>query len=335
MLEARAQIDGPSEPVFVRVAEHDSRIYLDLGDDTWRSVEIGTDGWRIVDRPPVRVRRPAGIRPLPMPVKGGSIEKLKDFVNIDEGDFLLLIAFLAAAMRVSGPYPILVLTGEQGAAKSTLARIIRLLIDPHVMPLRSEPREPRDLVIGAINGWVLVMDNLSTVPAWLSDTLCRLSTGGGQANRTLYTNDEETFLDAQRPVVLTGIADFVNRGDLIDRCVFLHLPVIAEDKRQTEAMFKKAFNAAHAELFGACWTRLRVDFASCRTLTWPAFRPWPTSLSSARPSAVVWVMTPEIFWSRIAETARPPTNRLLKTLPWPPRSASWSRPRDGPALLPS
>jgi len=251
ILEAKAQIDGHKEQVFIRVAEHDSRIYLDLGDPAWRAIEIDAKGWRIVDKPPVRFRRPNGFHPLPEPTHGGSITTLKDFVNIHDDDFLLLVAFLAAAMRVSGPYPILVLTGEQGAAKSTLARTIRLLLDPHAMPLRSEPREPLSLVIGAVNGWLVAMDNLSTMPGWLSDALCRLSTGGGQANRTLYTNDEETFLDAQRPVVLTGITDFVNRADLTDRCVFLHLLVINETNRQTEKKFFKAFHAEYPAILGA------------------------------------------------------------------------------------
>jgi hypothetical protein len=64
VLEARAQIDGSVEQVFVRVAERDGRIYLDLGDDTWRAAEIDAKGWRIVDKPPVRFRRPSGMRPF-------------------------------------------------------------------------------------------------------------------------------------------------------------------------------------------------------------------------------------------------------------------------------
>jgi hypothetical protein len=218
---------------------------------SWRAAEIDAKGWRIVEKPPVRFRRPSGMRPLPVPVKGGSIAKLKDFANLDDDDFLLLVAVLAAALRPTGPYPILVLTGEAGAAKSTLARMFRLLIDNHVMLLRSEPREPRDLVIGAVNNWVVAMDNISSVPAWLSDALCRLATGGGQATRTLYTNDEETFLDATRPVILTGITDFVSRGDLVDRCVFQPLPLITEAKRRTEREFWKAFHAESPRLLGA------------------------------------------------------------------------------------
>jgi hypothetical protein len=251
MLDSQATYRGPEEKVFIRVAGRGDRVYIDLGDASWRTVEVEAAGWRIVTDPPVRFRRPAGMRPLPEPVRGGTIDRLGDFVNVEPAELLLLFAWLAAALRPSGPYPILVLIGEQGSAKSTLARLARLLLDPHVSPLRSEPKEARDLMVGAVNGWVIALDNLSTIPSWLSDALCRLSTGGGFATRTLYSNDEETFLDAMRPVILTGITDFVNRGDLIDRALFLHLAVIPEENRRTEGMFWREFDAALPQLFGA------------------------------------------------------------------------------------
>ena len=251
ILDARAMHDGREEEVFVRVAGDADRIFIDLGDASWRAVRIDSAGWCLVSDPPVRFRRPAGLRPLPEPARGGTIDRLGDFVNIEAAELLLLIAWLAAALRPSGPYPILVLIGEQGSAKSTLARLARRLVDPHASPLRCEPKESRDLMVGAVNGWVLALDNLSTIWAWLSDSLCRLSTGGGFATRTLYSNDEETFLDATRPVILTGITDFVNRGDLIDRALFLHLAVIPEENRRTESAFWRDFEAALPQLFGA------------------------------------------------------------------------------------
>jgi hypothetical protein len=191
------------------------------------------------------------MRPLPEPARDGTIDRLKDFVNVEDGERILLIAWLAAALRPTGPYPVLVLIGEQGSAKSTLARLAKCLIDPHVSPLRSPPKDDRDLMIGAVNGWMIALDNLSTIRDWLSDSLCRLSTGGGFATRTLHTNDEETFLDAMRPLILTGITDFVNRGDLVDRSLFLHLAVIPEEKRRTERVFWTDFAAAAPRLFGA------------------------------------------------------------------------------------
>jgi hypothetical protein len=251
ILDARATHDGPEEEVFIRVAAQGDRVYIDLGDGTWRVVVVEAAGWRIITDPPVRFRRPAGMRSLPEPTRGGTIGRLGDFVNVESAGLVLLTAWLAAALRPSGPYPVLVLTGEQGSAKTTLARLARRLTDPHACELRSEPKESRDLMVSARNGWVVALDNLSSIPSWLSDALCRLSTGGGFATRTLYSNDEETFFDAMRPVILTGITDFVNRGDLVDRSLLLHLAVMPEERRRTEGELWKDIDAALPQLFGA------------------------------------------------------------------------------------
>jgi hypothetical protein len=50
-LEARARFKAPERKVFIRVGELDGRLYLDLGDPSWRAVEIDAQGWRLVDPP--------------------------------------------------------------------------------------------------------------------------------------------------------------------------------------------------------------------------------------------------------------------------------------------
>ena len=254
-LEARARVEGGTSSVFIRVGrdfavDDDSSSYLDLGDFSGRAVKIGAGGWSVVNRPNVHFRRPQGLLALPLPSRNGSIELLRSYVNLTESDFRLLVGWLAAAFRPVGPYPILVLHGEQGSAKSTLARIVRLLIDPWAPSLLAEPRSLRDLMISAVNGWLLVFDNISAIPAWLSDGLCRLATGGGFATRTLFSNDKQCVIDAQRPVVLNGIEEFVSRGDLADRGVFLHLPPITPSSRRTEHEFWASFNRDYPQIFG-------------------------------------------------------------------------------------
>ena len=69
-----------------------------------------------------------------------------------QDDFVLVVAWLLAALRDCGPYPVLALAGEQGIAKSTFASVLRALIDPSTSPLRALPREDRDLFIAASNG---------------------------------------------------------------------------------------------------------------------------------------------------------------------------------------
>ena len=252
VIEARAQFEGPARTVHVRVAGTGDRIYLDLADEAWRCVEIEATGWRIIQSPPVRFRRSAGMLPLPLPVTGGSVDALRGFVNVRvESDFMLVIAWLLAAVRDKGPYPLLVLAGEQGSAKTTLAGMLRALVDPNVAPLRALPRDDRDLFIAASNGHLLAFDNVSGLPYWLSDTLCRLATGGGFATRQLYTDTDEVLFDAARPIVLNGIEDMVSRPDLADRAIFLSLESISEARRRTERELWRTFRDRAPAILGA------------------------------------------------------------------------------------
>jgi hypothetical protein len=252
LLEARAHFDGSERAVSIRVAEHAGRIYLDLADEQWRTVQIGPDGWRVLGCPPVRFRRSSGMLPLPVPQRDGSIEILKPFVNLsNENDFVLIVAWLLAALRPSGPYPLLAISGEQGSAKTVLSKVLRALVDPNVAPVRALPREERELMIAASNGRLLAFDNLSGLPAWLSDALCRLATGASFAVRQLYTDDEEVLFRAARPTILNGIEDVIGRSDLADRAIFLSLAPIGERQRRPEAEIWREFEAARPRIFGA------------------------------------------------------------------------------------
>ena len=97
-LEAEAQFDAPRRSIHLRIAEQDGRLYLDLADEHWRAVDVGPDGWRVIGCPPVRFRRPAGMLPLPVPERGGSIETLRSFLNLpNQNEFVLIVAWLLAA----------------------------------------------------------------------------------------------------------------------------------------------------------------------------------------------------------------------------------------------
>src|SRR5205085_6289398 len=129
---------------------------------------------------------------------------------------------------------LLALHGEHGSAKSTTARVLRDLIDPNTTALRATPRNEHDLMIAAKNGRVISLDNLSHIPDWLSDALCRLATGGGFATRELYSDDEEILFNAMRPIIINGIEELATRSDLLDRSILSHLPIIPDHKRRDE-----------------------------------------------------------------------------------------------------
>ncbi|MGE4078426.1 MAG: hypothetical protein AB7F22_23005, partial [Reyranella sp.] len=296
VIEAKAHFDAPERIVHVRVGGLDGKLYLDLGDEAWRAVEIDATGWRVIDKPPVRFRRASGMKPLAIPAPGGSITALRSFLNVQsDADFALVVAWALACLRNRGPYPVIVLSGEQGSAKSTFSSILRALLDPNTAPLRALPREDRDLFIAASNGHVLAFDNVSGLPAWISDTLCRLATGGGFAVRQLYTDQDEVLFDAARPVILNGIEDIVTRPDLADRAVFLTLEPIPEERRRSEAELWAAFEAERPRILGVLLDAVveglkrlpethlprlprMADFAlwatACETALWPAGTFW-------------------------------------------------------------
>jgi hypothetical protein len=251
VLCGQAVYDGPERFVAVRVAEHQGRLYLDLADPGWRAVEIRPDGWNVVQAPPVRFRRSRGTMPLPQPDPTGSLDLLRPLVNVTTDDgWRLVVAWLAACLRPAVPFPLLALTGEQGSAKSTLARTLRSLIDPNVAPLRAAPRDERDLAIAAANSWLCALDNLSWLPGWLSDALCRLCTGGAITTRELYSNRDEVIFDARRPVLLASIADVVSAPDLLDRTILLDLEPIPDHSRRTEAELARALDDVRPRVLG-------------------------------------------------------------------------------------
>lgn len=292
VIEARAHFDGPVRQVFVRVAGAGDRMYLDLADEAWRAIEVSPSGWRVVDSPEVRFRREPGMTALPIPEGGGTIDLLKPFLNLRaDDDFRLVVAWTLAALRHQGPFPVLVLSGEHGTAKTTFMVVIRSLIDPHGSPKRPLPRSVHDLYIGATKAGMLAFDNLSGIAADMSDALCQISTGGAHAARTLYSDDEETLLEAMKPIILNGIDDVVTRPDLADRAIFLTLDPIPDNKRRVEAEFVVEFEAQKPKIFGALLDGLVVgltklattkldghprmaDFAkwatACETAYWPA-----------------------------------------------------------------
>ncbi len=238
-LEALALFEGPERDVHLRVAGHDGAVYVDLGDEAWRAVRVDASGWKIVDEPPVKFVRPAGMAPLPEPTRGGSADGLRGLLNIPHdrnGDrnWRLIMSWLAYAFTPGGKYPLLVIIGPQGAAKSTAERILRGILDTNAVPLRTTPRDEHNLYIDAESNWCIAFDNLSGIPLWLSDALCRLSTGGGFSTRTLFSDRDQELFEATRPVMMNGISDIANRSDLLDRAVIVNLPAIPEEERKLE-----------------------------------------------------------------------------------------------------
>lgn len=113
-------------------------------------------------------------------------------------------------------------------------------------------------MIAANNGLCLVFENLSKIPVWLSDALCRISTGGGLSTRRLYENDEETILAATCPIILNGIEYFAERQDLVDRAVIVNLHPIPDADRKRREQLQRDFEEARPRLLGALYSAVSL-----------------------------------------------------------------------------
>jgi hypothetical protein len=250
-LEVQA-MDTTPEPVALRVARHDGNLILDLGTPDGRCVVIAPGEWHVEPESPVLFRRTALISPLPIPSReNGGLDRLRALLNVSESGFRLLTAWLIAALFPDIPHPILAITGEQGTAKSTCGRLLVTLIDPSPAPLRAEPKDADAWRVQASAGWTVMLDNLSTIQPWFSDTLCKAVTGDGMVKRALYTDDDVSVFSFRRVIGMTAIDAGALRGDLAERLLPIELDPIPPDQRRTDDEVNQEFAAAQAAVLGA------------------------------------------------------------------------------------
>ena len=125
------------------------------------------------------------------------------------------------------------------------------LIDPSPAPARENPRDAESWITQAQGSWLVGLDNLSTVPDWLSDAMCRAVTGDGDVRRRLYTDGELVVFSFRRVLAVTSIDLGALRGDLADRMLPVSLHTIDTKARKRESEGKADWQREHPRALGA------------------------------------------------------------------------------------
>ena len=244
-IEAMASVAPTREPA-IRTCQVGECIVIDIGDETWRAIEVSPGGWRIIDQTDIPLIRSNGMRALPIPARSASA--LADFRRLanlrGERETMLAMGWCVAALWPNGPYAILSISGESESGKTSICRFIRSFIDPNLADLRKPPKDQNDIAIAGANARVIAYENLSSLSAEMADDLCRIATGAGFAKRSLYTNGEEHLAYVCRPVLLNGIPALMTRGDLASRTLDVMCPPIPANCRLTEEEYAAACDAA-------------------------------------------------------------------------------------------
>lgn len=249
-LSGKALFDGKSVEIYTRIAKTEDGYWLDLCNDKWEAVQVTKHGWKVLSGNAIPLfQRSQSMKAIPTPQAGGSLEALWQLINIPPGYQKMVLAWLLECLRSDTPHVVVELFGEQGTAKSTTQRLLKMLIDPCAANLKANPKKVEDVWIGATNCHLVSFENISQLTPEYQDALCVLATGGAHATRTLFTNQEETVIELRKPIILNGISVNVTAPDLLDRSIQIELPPV--NTRLQSCAVEESFGKYYAQIVGA------------------------------------------------------------------------------------
>ncbi|MFL6421685.1 MAG: hypothetical protein ACJ71P_20080 [Nitrososphaeraceae archaeon] len=259
VLKAKAEFDGNSKSLGIRVTtnvnELSFSIYYDLTNKDWQVIKITKDGWSVEDAP-VIFKRYSNQQPQVYPCKSKEyppdiFDRFMKLINVKgEDNQLLLKCYIISLFYPEIPKPILMLHGEQGSAKSTLQELIRMLVDPSNIRTLTFPRDISELVQKLSHNYIAYFDNVSLIPEWISNQLCRAVTGSGFSKRELYTDDDDIIYNFKRCIGFNGINLGATKADLLDRGIIIELERIPREKERRLEEIWTEFDSVKPELLG-------------------------------------------------------------------------------------
>ncbi|MDW7658026.1 MAG: hypothetical protein SCM11_12730 [Bacillota bacterium] len=183
LLDSLAKEYGKTVDLELRCNWDAGSIMYDLHDKDHHVVRINEQGWAIeYCKKPLFKTYPHQLPQVP-PIDGRALDEFLALFNVSQEDRLLFKVFVVSLFIPGLPHPILKIEGEKGSAKSTATRLLKLLVDPSKVELLSFPRENREMVQQLDHHYYLAYDNLSSIPRWASDALCRAVSGDGYSCR--------------------------------------------------------------------------------------------------------------------------------------------------------
>ena len=254
VIQAKAEYEGQTIPLSLRVAWHNGDIYYDLSNDRWQCIRISQQGWDVVNSTPV----PMFVRYNQIPqadpdrnYEQNIFDRFLQLTNLKQDqDRILLKVYIVSLFIPDIPHAMLILHGEKGSAKSTLQTMIKLLVDPSKPTLLTIHSDRSEFIQQLAHNHIAYYDNVKYTPGWLSDEACKAVTGIGQSKRKLYTDDDEIVYEYKRCLGFNGINISLSEPDALDRSMMIELDRISKENRRVESDIMAEFLRLRPQILG-------------------------------------------------------------------------------------
>ena len=236
-LVSEAYDKGDKVFLYNRVALRNDAFWYQLGSKECPAVRIDSKGWNIVTTGiPLMFKKSERFEPQVKPTsEGADFKALLKFVNIKDADAQLLFLVGVASLIIPEiQYPAFVINGNQGSAKTTMLNGIRKLIDPSNAGPSVMSKNADYMCIQLSKSHLVTYDNLGFLKEEQSNVLCQAITGGSREARTFYTDAQTHLTNFRGAILLNGIAPFVQKSDLLSRCLLFDLKQIEQHKPESE-----------------------------------------------------------------------------------------------------
>lgn len=255
VLKYEADFKGDMIPLHLRVArdDRDGSILYDLTTKDWDIIRVTSKGWR-VEKSPIIFRRYSNQLPQVYPSRDYEqdvFDRFINLVNVKDNDNKLLLKCYIIALFVPGiQKAIQMLHGDQGAAKTTFQELEKILVDPSSILTLAFPRDTNEFIQKLAHNYIAYFDNVSHIPDWISDILCRAVTGSGFSKRQLWTDDDDIVYNFIRCVGFNGINLAATKADLLDRGLIIQLSKISKKDRRLRSEILSVFYELRPKLLG-------------------------------------------------------------------------------------
>jgi len=260
-------IEGDLVETHSRTASVDNELIYDLGNDEQSFVHVYPNGVQIREETQLYFMRSNSKRQS-LPTLPGDLSLLEEYLTVNGDGFHAIIVWILTAWVPGVPTPVLILKATEGSGKSVQAALLAMLVDPSASQGRSLPRDEERWQNTVHGSKLLFLDNISTIPNWLSDLMCMAVTGHSFQKRKLYTDGDIFEREIQIAIIMTTIELGRLRPDLADRSFILHLPRLDDKQHVAETKIREAFARDLPAIFGGLFTALSMIQAVLPSIRW-------------------------------------------------------------------